>query len=39
MKVMVFVKATNDTEAGVAPDPKLMEAMGSTTRPSPLPAS
>jgi len=28
MKVMVFVKATNDSEAGVPPDPKMMEAMG-----------
>lgn len=29
MKVMVFVKATNDSEGGVPPDPKMMEAMGS----------
>ncbi len=28
MKVMVFVKATRDSEAGVPPDPKMMEAMG-----------
>jgi hypothetical protein len=28
MKVMVFVKATNDSEDGVPPDPKLLEAMG-----------
>jgi len=28
MKVMVFVKATKDSEAGLPPDPKLMEAMG-----------
>jgi hypothetical protein len=28
MKVMVFVKATNDSEDGVPPDPKMMEAMG-----------
>ncbi len=28
MQVMVFVKATKDSEAGVPPDPKLMEAMG-----------
>jgi hypothetical protein len=28
MKVMVFVKATNDSEEGVPPDPKMMEAMG-----------
>jgi hypothetical protein len=28
MKVMVFVKATNDSEDGVPPDPKRMEAMG-----------
>jgi len=28
MKVMVFVKATKDSEAGVPPDPKMMEAMG-----------
>ena len=28
MKVMVFGKATKDTEAGVPPDPKAMEAMG-----------
>jgi PhnB protein len=28
MKVMVFVKATKDSEAGVPPDPKIMEAMG-----------
>ncbi|MGH8319996.1 MAG: YciI family protein [Steroidobacteraceae bacterium] len=27
MKVMVFVKATKDTEAGVPPDPQAMEAM------------
>jgi hypothetical protein len=27
MKVMVFVKATNDSEDGVPPDPKMMEAM------------
>ena len=28
MKVMVFVKATNESEDGVPPDPKMMEAMG-----------
>jgi len=28
MKVMVFVKATNDSEGGVPPDPEMMEAMG-----------
>jgi hypothetical protein len=28
MKVMVFVKATTDSEDGVPPDPKLIEAMG-----------
>ena len=28
MKVMVFVKATNDSEDGAPPDPKAMEAMG-----------
>jgi hypothetical protein len=28
MKVMVFVKATHDSEAGAPPDPKMMEAMG-----------
>ena len=28
MKVMVFVKATPDSEAGGPPDPKAMEAMG-----------
>jgi hypothetical protein len=28
MKVMVFVKATHDSEEGVPPDPKMMEAMG-----------
>jgi hypothetical protein len=28
MKVMVFVKATEDSEAGTPPDPKMMEAMG-----------
>jgi len=28
MKVMVFVKATNDSEDGMPPDPKMMEAMG-----------
>ena len=28
MRVMVFVKATKDSEAGVPPDPKMMEAMG-----------
>ena len=28
MKVMVFVKATKDSEAGVPPDPTMMEAMG-----------
>ena len=28
MKVMVFVKATKDSEADVPPDPKMMEAMG-----------
>ena len=28
MKVMVFVKATRDSEAGMPPDPKLLEAMG-----------
>ena len=27
MKVMVFVKATQDTEDGVPPDPKMIEAM------------
>jgi hypothetical protein len=27
MKVMVFGKATKDTEAGKPPDPKMMEAM------------
>jgi hypothetical protein len=27
MKVMVFVKATKDSEAGVPPDPKMLEAM------------
>jgi hypothetical protein len=27
MKVMVFGKATKETEAGVPPDPKAMEAM------------
>ena len=31
MKVMVFGKATKDTEAGVPPDPKAMEAMGKYT--------
>jgi len=28
MKVMVFVKATQDSEAGAPPDPQMMEAMG-----------
>jgi len=28
MKVMVFVKATKDSEAGLPPDTKMMEAMG-----------
>ena len=28
MKVMVFVKATAESEAGSPPDPKMMEAMG-----------
>lgn len=28
MKVMVFVKATADSESGVPPDPKRMEEMG-----------
>jgi hypothetical protein len=28
MKVMVFVKATKDSEGGAPPDPKLLEAMG-----------
>ena len=28
MKVMVFVKATPDSENGAPPDPKMMEAMG-----------
>jgi hypothetical protein len=28
MKVMVFVKATEASEDAVAPDPKMMEAMG-----------
>ena len=28
MKVMVFVKATEASEEAVAPDPKMMEAMG-----------
>lgn len=28
MKVMVFVKATADSEGGAPPDPKMMEAMG-----------
>lgn len=28
MKVMVFVKATKDSEEGVPPDPKMMQAMG-----------
>ena len=28
MKVMVLVKATADSEAGVMPSPELLEAMG-----------
>jgi hypothetical protein len=28
MKVMVFVKATKDSEGGAPPDPKMLEAMG-----------
>lgn len=28
MQVLVFVKATQDSENGVRPDPKMMEAMG-----------
>ena len=28
MKVMVFVKATQDSEGGRPPDPNMMEAMG-----------
>lgn len=28
MRVIVFVKATKDSEKGVAPDPKMFEAMG-----------
>lgn len=28
MRVMVFVKATNDSEKGIPPDPKMFEAMG-----------
>jgi len=28
MKVMVFVKATKDSEAGVLPDPEMLTAMG-----------
>ena len=28
MKVMVFVKATQESESGAPPDPKVMEAMG-----------
>ena len=28
MKVMVFVKATPESEVGAPPDPKMMEAMG-----------
>jgi len=28
MKVMVFVKATKESESGAPPDPKVMEAMG-----------
>ncbi len=28
MRVMVFVKATEDSEAGAPPEPKMMEAMG-----------
>ncbi len=31
MKVMVFVKATHDTEAGVPPSPEAMEAMAKYT--------
>ena len=31
MKVMVFGKATRDTEDGVAPSPEAMEAMGKYT--------
>jgi hypothetical protein len=31
MKVMVFGKASKDTEAGVPPDPEAMEAMGKYT--------
>jgi hypothetical protein len=31
VKVMIFGKATKDTEAGVPPDPKAMEAMGKYT--------
>lgn len=31
MKVMVFVKATKDTEDGVPPGPEAMEAMGKYT--------
>ena len=32
MRVMVIVKASNDSEAGVMPSTELLEAMGGTTR-------
>lgn len=28
MRVMVFVKATEDSEKGILPSPELLEAMG-----------
>ena len=31
MRFMVMVKATKDSEAGVMPDTKLLEDMGSST--------
>jgi len=38
MRVMIFGKATEDTEAGRPPDPKAMEAMGKYTE-APIAAS
>lgn len=39
MRVIVFVKATADSEAGVLPTTELMEAMAGTTRSFSMPES
>ncbi len=39
MRVMVLVKATEDSEKGTMPTPALLEAMGNSTRSSSRPES